>query len=160
MSAESNGWQELGTPPAGSAKDQLGYLRRMVELFHKVEHPRLRALRRKLDATLVQLVQSAEGKAPADVAAELAARLEGLRRETFEVLLVVVNQVRGTLKSKLAGPHNAAARAASERVHEGLTRFAKGLRELLSAADKHDEGKVEKAEKLMDEAAKSLGADP
>jgi hypothetical protein len=159
MSSEpAQDWQKLGPPPeSAAAKAQLTYLQRMVEMFHRVEHPRLKALRRKLDATLVQLVQSAEQSTSAtEVAQELAARLEALRRETFETLLVVVNQVRGTLKAKLAGGQSAAARMASERLHEGLTRFSKGLRELLSAADRNDPEAESAASKLMDEAAKSL----
>jgi hypothetical protein len=158
MNAEPNAWQKAGAPPE-EPKAQLGYLRNMVELFHRIENPRLKALRRKLDAALMQLVQSSEGKKAAEVAEELATRLEALRRETFEVLLVVVNQVRGTLKAKLAGGLTPAGRASSEKLHQGLTRFAKALRELVTATERNDPEAASAAGKLMDEAARTLDAE-
>ncbi len=151
--AHAGAWQELAGPPASDPESQLAYLKRMVQLFHRAPHPRVKALRRKLDAALIQLVEAAEtGRSPAELAEELAGHIDALRSETFELLLTVVNQVRGTLRVR--------AKNSPAELQDGLQLFSQALRKMVAAMRKGDLCGETEAQRQLDEAASLLERQP
>lgn len=154
-----NTW--AGLAPLAShapANEQVAYLQRMIALFHNAQDSRIKALRRKLDAALVDLSQGDErGTAPEALAQGFASQLENLRRETLDLVLVLTNQVRGTLRAKLSGGMPLVTRQDTEKLHESLTTFSKGLRQVLVAAQNGDVAEEHAAARVLDEALRKLG---
>lgn len=159
---------EIGAPPEGDDPEaQVQYLKRVVEAFAATGNPRIRPLRRKLDTMLERLAAGAE-RATGDQAVESLARafaveVSELQRQTYDLLLTVINQTRATLRVKLKQGMPADERVDTEKLQRALAAFAQGLRKMLVAAKKgdkraHDEAarELEAAGRLLDETADEL----
>jgi hypothetical protein len=137
--------------------EQLAWLKRLIEVFHRAQDGRIKTLRRQLDDALVQLALGHEAGTDADeLGRDFAARIERLRHDTFDVLLTIVNQVRGTLRAKLQGGMSKTARDEAERLQDGLQLFSKGLRQVLLAAQSGDAAAEAQGSRQLDEAARAL----
>ncbi len=146
----------LGALPEES-RAQLSWLKRLVEVFHQAPDPRIKALRRQLDEALLRLSAGHEEREdPAELGRDFAARIERLRHDTFDTLLTIINQVRGTLRIKLAGGMPKAARAEAERLQDGLSHFSRGLRQVLLGAQSGDAAAEQAGQKLIDQALRAL----
>jgi hypothetical protein len=161
---------DIGAPPAGDDPEaQVEYLIRVVTAFQATGNPRIKPLRKRLDTMLERLAEGGERLAPEDeegiqeLATELATEVHGLQRQTYDLLLTVINQTRATLRVKLKQGMPPNERVDTEKLQKSLAAFAQGLRKMLVAAKKgdkqaHDEAarELEAAGRLLDETAGEL----
>ncbi len=97
--SDAHAFARLGTPPGNDdPAGQLQWLIRCVDSFAEKNDPRVQPLRDKLFLTLGELKPSMSD----DEKALLNARLHAVQIETFEVITVVINQIRATLRVQLA----------------------------------------------------------
>jgi len=159
---------DIGAPPEGDDPEaQVQYLVRVVEAFQATGNPRIKPLRKKLDGMLERLAEGAESIESDDevevLARELAVEINGMQRQTYELLLTVINQTRATLRVKLKRGMPSDERFDTEKLQKSLAAFAQGLRKMLAAAKRgdrqaHDDAAVELelAGKLLDETSQEL----
>jgi len=151
-----NPFRDLGAPPATDAPpaEQLRYLEGVIEGFRNAGSPRIKPLQKQLTDALERLQRGLDrGTAPEEIAAQLSGDVAALRLQTFEILLVVVNQVRATLRVKLQGGLPTPERLDVEALNRGLGLYAQGVRKLVAAFKKNDEQAVRQASEALDEAS-------
>ena len=95
-------------------------------------------------------------RAPALVFALVGVLCVDGENDTFDTLLTIVNQVRGTLRIKLQGGMPKPERDEAERLQEGLQGFSKGLRQVLLGAQHGDAAAEQAGLRLLDEAVRAL----
>jgi hypothetical protein len=154
----TNPFMALGAPPAGEDPEaQLTYLKQVVSAFAAAGNPRLKPLGKKLDQAFEHLASGAErGGDPEALARKLHAEVSALQIETYELLLTILNQARGTLRVRLQQGMPPPKRADTEKLQQALGGFAQGLRRFLSARKKGDAQAVREATKAIEEAGKLL----
>jgi len=158
--AAANPFQALPPPPSGNdPAAQVDYLERVVQAFEQAGNPRLAPLKKRLHATLAEVARGAErGDDPEKLAREFAAQVAELRLQTYDLLSVVINQVRATLRVKLQGSLAPPERLDAESLQKGLGEYAQGLRKLILAIKKRDATLEAEAQKLISAANELLSA--
>ncbi len=151
-----NPFAALPSPPTPSSppEEQLRYLEGVVEAFRSAGNARIKPLQKQLTLALERLHRGAGRGEDRDVVAmQLADDIAELRVQTFELLLVVVNQVRATLRVKLQRGLAPPERLDVTALNKGLTLYAEGVRQLVVAFKKGDEHAVQSASRALDEAS-------
>src|SRR5690349_15687914 len=97
-----NPFAAIGVPPEGASPEaQLDYLGKLVEAFEITEHPRLKPLRKKLNAALKALARGADNNVdPAILAKRFAGDITELQAQTYELLAAVITETRVKLKGQ------------------------------------------------------------
>jgi hypothetical protein len=144
-----NPFAAIGAPPeTDDVREQLLYLERVLEAFQKTPHPRLKPLRRQLCKAIENLGLAVQrGDPPEEIARRFTDEARDLRRQTYELVLTVVNQFRATLRAKLQAGMAAPQRTDMELLQKGLREYAHAVRTMVSAMRNND-----------DQAAKAAGA--
>lgn len=167
----TNPFADIGELPKGDDPEaQVEYLRSVVDAFHATGNPRIKPLRRKLDAMLARLADGAESASSEAelkaLAEEAAGAVADLQRQTYDLLLTVINQTRATLRVRLQQGVPPNERLDAEKLQSSLAGFAQALRKMLSSAKKGDrEGhdaaarELEAASRLLDDTAGELKGD-
>jgi hypothetical protein len=153
-----NPFLEIGAPPDGEdAEAQLTYLKRVVAAFESTSNPRIKPLRRKLEEALADLADGAGRGADAEsLATQFAGQVDALRAQTYELLLVVINQVRATLRVKLKQGVSPGERVDTERLQKALAFFSQGLRKTLRAQKSGDPDGQREAREMLSDASRAL----
>lgn len=156
-----NPFAALPSAPAASAspEEQLRYLEGVVEAFRTAGNPRIKPLQKQLTSALERLHRGAErGEDREALAMTLSEDITELRLQTFELLLVVVNQVRATLRVKLQHGLPAPERVDVTELNKSLTLYAEGVRKLVSAFKKNDDASIRVASEALDAACAQMSA--
>ncbi|MBI3179417.1 MAG: hypothetical protein HYZ27_07125 [Deltaproteobacteria bacterium] len=158
MSSGANPFIALSTPPEGNdPEEQLNYLKEVVHAFETTGNARVRPLGRKLEDALARLaVAGQRGGDPEKLARQFAQEVSELRLQAYDLLLTVINQVRGTLRVKLQQGMPGPRRGDSERLQKALAAFSQALRKALVAVKKGDRDAQTEADKLVSEASTLL----
>jgi hypothetical protein len=153
--SDANPFATLGPPPAGDEpRAQLEYMVKVLEAFREAKEPRVKPLRAKLFAAVSAIK---DNPAEADNV-QFAKRLRMLQLETYDLVMVLVNQIRGTLRVQLKRAMPKAQKLDTERLQSDLGDYAQGLRKLISAMKTGDAGKRMEAQALLEKAGQSLDA--
>lgn len=147
----------LETPPQDpDPKAQLQYLCQVVEGFAASQHPRLRPIKRKLYAALKRLTTDGPTGDPKFLAERFAQDVIALRIETYELLHVVVNQSRASLRLLSSERQQTPARVSIDDLQAGFDLFSQGLRKAITALRQSDTAQEHEANTLMQRAQERL----
>jgi hypothetical protein len=153
--SDANPFATLGPPPAGDdPRAQLEYMANVLEAFKQAKEPRMKPLRAKLFAAVAAIK---DNPAEADNA-QFQKRLRLLQLETYDLVMVLVNQIRGTLRVQLKRAMPKPRKLDTEKLQADLGDYALGLRKLISAMKSGDAGKRLEAQALLEKAGQSLDA--
>jgi hypothetical protein len=149
-------------PPAADADPEvrLGFLAALTFALGEAGGPRLAELGRRLAEALRALAAGhARGEEARVLGRRAAAEVRDLELEAYDLLSVVVNQVRATLRVRVEGGLRPAGEVRVDRLQEGLAEVSKGLRKLLGAARRGDvEAERQGATEVHDGLALVAGA--
>ncbi|MCK5688132.1 hypothetical protein KAI87_02620, partial [Myxococcota bacterium] len=100
---ENNLFTELASPDEGADHHaHLAYLVSLLEAFEQTGDARIKPMRRKLHTAIIELTEGTEqGLSTEELALKFQKRIADLQVQTYEVLNIVVNQLRATLRMKL-----------------------------------------------------------
>lgn len=153
--SDANPFSTLGPPPAGDdAHAQLTYMVKVLEAFKDAKEPRVKPLRAKLFAAVSAIKDNAS---EAD-SAQFQKRLRLLQLETYDLVMVLVNQIRGTLRVQLKRAMPKPQKLDTEKLQADLGDYAQGLRKLIAAMKTGDAAKRMEAQVLLEKAGHRLDA--
>ncbi len=153
--ADANPFATLGPPPAGDdPRAQLEYMASVLEAFKHAREPRIKPLRQKLFAAVSAIK---DNPSEADNT-QFQKRLRMLQLETYDLVMVLVNQIRGTLRVQLKRAMPKPQKLDTEKLQSDLGDYALGLRKLISAMKSGDAAKRLEAQALLEKAGRSLDA--
>jgi hypothetical protein len=153
-----NPFAQIGAPPVSEDPEaQLSYLKQVVGAFDATGNPRIKPLRHKLEEALEKLARGTERNVdPERLAREFAADVDALRLQTYDLLLIVINQVRATLRVRLKQGISPSDRVDTEKLQKALAVFSQGLRKMLRARKNGDARAEEEAKDILGEAGRAL----
>lgn len=153
--SDANPFANLGAPPADDdPRAQLEYMVKVLEAFKGANEPRIKPLRTKLFAAFAAVKESpTEAQNQAFVN-----KLRGLQIETYDLVMVLVNQIRGTLRVQLGRAMPKPQKLDTEKLQSDLGDYAQGLRKLIAAMKSGDAAKRIEAQQLLERAGSSLDA--
>lgn len=145
--SDDNPFANLGAPPeSDDPKGQVEYLLHVLQAFGQSTEPRLKPLRAKLYATFEDI----KANPGPDDEQKLKARLAMLQIEAYDLLSVLVNQVRATLRVQLGRGMPKPQRVDSEKLQQELANYAQGIRKLISALKTGDQQKRRDAHAILE----------
>ncbi len=153
-----NPFLDIGAPPEGEDPEaQVEYLKRVVTAFAATGNPRIKPLRKKLDTMLERLAAGAESARTEDelrtLAQEFAVEINALQRQTYELLVTVINQTRATWRVKLKqGGLPPGEKLDTEVLQKALAAYAQALRKMLAAAKRGDKAAHDAAARELEHA--------
>lgn len=130
----------LGAPAADATPEQqLAFVAALTQGLGEAGGPRVAELGRRLDEAFRALAAGhARGDEPRALSRRAAAEVRDLELEAYDLLSVVVNQVRATLRVRVESGLRPTGDLRLDRLQEGLAEVSKGLRKLLTAARRGD----------------------
>ena len=148
-------FSHLGAPPGDEdPRAQIQYMIGVLQAFEDVREPRMKPLRDKLHSAIAELEHDDDGK----VRERYAASVQALQIETYDLIVVVVSQVRATLRAQLARGMSKPDRLDTERLQRDLGDFSQAMRKLVAAIKKGDHAKRLEAERLLEAAGGGIKA--
>lgn len=145
----------LRAPPEGAdPKAQLEYLRDVVKAFSGIQEPRLKFLSTKLDAAVADWTAGSGAKD----GERFVARINALQIETFELIVVVVTQIRSSLRLQLQRGLPKPQRLDIEKMQKQLGDFSQGMRKAAAALKSDDPAKRADAQRLLAESEQAMKA--
>ena len=149
-----NPFAAIGAPPEGEdPRQQLLYLQSIVAAFEKTPNPRIKPLQKQLGTAIENLAVSVErGDPPAQIGQRFQRDIRDLRVQTFDLVLVVVNQFRATLRVKLQAGMAPPQRLDMELLQRALGEYAQAVRKMIGAMKKGDAQTAKEAGEMMDRA--------
>jgi len=141
-------------PPIGDPQATLEFLKGVAQSFAAAEHPRVKPLQKRLSEAIDHLSRSLQAQErPQEIAARFVTDVRDLYVQTYELISVLVNQFRASLRVKLLAGMPAPDKINVELLQQALSDYAQAVRKMIAAQKKGDATGIRTATEQMARAS-------
>ena len=128
-----------------------------MQVFESAPHARIKPLQKQLNIAIEHLTRGIQTTGnPESIAKQFVSDVRDLYVQTYEIMSVLVNQFRATLRVKLISGMPPPEQTDVDKLQQALAEYAQALRKMIAARKKGDDEAAKMASGQMERAAEVL----